>query len=199
MSNSQKDASYCVGLSVGYSLLNQDLAEINIDEFVQGMKDVFAQKQTRFTPQQANQIIQTYLNEQGELKYAANKKEGEDFLKQNASRKEVVTLPSGLQYEIISASNGPKPTAESEVTVHYHGTLTNGTVFDSSVMRNQPATFGVTQVIKGWTEALQLMPKGSKWKLFIPENLAYGANPHPNGPIKPYMALVFEVELLEID
>ncbi|MBL7897761.1 MAG: FKBP-type peptidyl-prolyl cis-trans isomerase [Crocinitomicaceae bacterium] len=199
MSNSQKDASYCVGLSVGYSLQNQDLSEINMDEFVNGMKDVFEQKQARFTPQQANQIIQAYLNEQGEAKYAANKKEGEDFLKLNAARKEVVTLPSGLQYEIISEGSGPKPTADSEVTVHYHGTLTNGTVFDSSVMRNQPATFGVTQVIKGWTEALQLMPKGSKWKLFIPENLAYGANPHPNGPIKPYMALVFEVELLEID
>ncbi|MBI3136865.1 MAG: FKBP-type peptidyl-prolyl cis-trans isomerase [Bacteroidetes bacterium] len=199
MSDSQKDASYCVGMSVGYSLENQELSSINLDEFMQGMKDVFNQKQTKFTPQEANKIIQTYLGTQNASKYDTYKTEGENFLKENAKRDGVVTLSSGLQYEIMTAGTGPKPTASSDVTVHYHGTLINGTVFDSSVLRQEPASFGVTQVIKGWTEALQLMPKGSKWKLFIPQDLAYGANPHPGGPIKPYMALIFEVELLDID
>ena len=111
----------------------------------------------------------------------------------------MVALPSGLQYEIIEQGNGDKPSPSSEVTVHYHGTLTDGTVFDSSVSRGEPATFGVTQVIKGWTEALQLMPSGSKWRLYIPHDLAYGATPHPGGPIKPYMALIFEVELISFN
>lgn len=199
MSDSIKDAGYCVGMSVGYSLDNQELAGIDLNEFMQGVKDVFEQKQTRFSPQEANQVIQEYLSTQSASKYAAYKTEGENFLKENSKRTGVVTLPSGLQYEIIHAGNGPKPDSSSEVTVHYHGTLVNGTVFDSSVLRQEPATFGVTQVIKGWTEALQLMPQGSKWKLYIPQELAYGANPRPGGPIKPYMALIFEVELLEID
>jgi len=199
MSDSIKDAGYCVGMSVGYSLDNQELAGIDLNEFMQGVKDVFEQKQTRFSPQEANQVIQEYLSTQSASKYAAYKTEGENFLKENSKRTGVVTLPSGLQYEIIHAGNGPKPDSFSEVTVHYHGTLVNGTVFDSSVLRQEPATFGVTQVIKGWTEALQLMPQGSKWKLYIPQELAYGANPRPGGPIKPYMALIFEVELLEID
>lgn len=199
MSDSKNDASYCVGMSVGYSLENQELASINLDEFMQGMKDVFEQKETRFSPQIANQVIQSYLSTINSEEYGANKTEGEKFLAENGKRSNVVTLPSGLQYEIMNSVDGPKPNVESEVTVHYHGTLINGTVFDSSVSRQEPASFGVTQVIKGWTEALQLMPKGSKWKLFIPQDLAYGANPRPGGPIKPYMALIFEVELLEID
>lgn len=199
MSDSAKNASYCVGMSVGYSLENQDLSTIDLDEFMQGIKDVFDHRETKFSPQEANQVIQGFLNGQAESKYAAYKSEGEKFLAENAKRPEIIQLSSGLQYEIITEGNGMKPTAQSEVTVHYHGTLTNGTVFDSSVMRNQPATFGVTQVIKGWTEALQLMPLGSKWKLYIPQELGYGANPHPGGPIKPYMALIFEVELLAID
>jgi len=199
MSDSKKDASYCVGMSVGYSLDNQELSSIDLDEFMQGMKDVFEQKETRFSPQIANQIIQSYLSTLNADQFEANKTEGETFLAENAKRSSVVTLPSGLQYEIMVPGNGPKPTESSEVTVHYHGTLINGTVFDSSVLRQEPASFGVTQVIKGWTEALQLMPKGSKWKLFIPQDLAYGSNPRPGGPIKPYMTLIFEVELLEIN
>jgi FKBP-type peptidyl-prolyl cis-trans isomerase len=199
MSDLLNDASYCVGMSVGYSLENQDLESISIDKFVEGMKAVFDKKDPKFTPQEANQIIQDYIEKQSASKYDAIKKEGADFLAENAKRSTVKTTPSGLQYEIITEGKGAKPNTDSEVTVHYHGTLTNGTVFDSSVVRNQPASFGVTQVIKGWTEALQLMPQGSKWKLFIPEDLAYGANPRPGGPIKPYMALIFEVELLEVN
>jgi FKBP-type peptidyl-prolyl cis-trans isomerase len=196
MDKLKDEASYCVGMSVGHSLENQDLENINLDQFVKGLKDVFAKQKTAFTPQQANSIIQDYLAQQSESKYDIYKKEGADFLAANAKREGVVALPSGLQYKIITTGTGPKPGPATQVTVHYHGTLTNGTVFDSSVQRGKPATFGVNQVIKGWTEALQLMPVGSKWKLYIPENLAYGAHPHPGGPIKPYMALVFEVELI---
>lgn len=196
MSQLKDDASYCVGMSIGQSLESQDLNEINLDKFLQGVKDIFDKKQTSFSPQEANTIIHNFIEEESSKKYGKLKEEGINFLAENAKKPNVITLSSGLQYEIITPGNGEKPKQNSQVTVHYHGTLTDGTVFDSSVERGEPASFGVTQVIKGWTEALQLMPVGSKWKLFIPENLAYGANPRPGGPIKPYMALIFEVELL---
>lgn len=198
MSEFKNDASYGVGMSIGQSLQTQNLDDLNLDEFVNGIKDVFEGNKTRFDVQEANVKIQMYLNEVTQAKYAGNKEIGEAFLAENAKKDGVVELPSGLQYEVITEGNGDKPTATSQVTVHYHGTLIDGTVFDSSVQRGTPATFGVNQVIRGWTEALQLMPAGSKWKLFIPENLAYGANPHPGGPIKPFMTLIFEVELLSI-
>ena len=198
MSEYKKDASYGVGMSIGQSLLQQDLDGLDIDVFVNGMKDVFAKKDLKFTPEEANGKIQMYLNEINESKYANVKNEGYEFLAENAKKDGVTELPSGLQYEVITEGDGVKPAADAQVTVHYHGTLTDGTVFDSSIERGSPATFGVNQVIKGWTEALQLMPIGSKWKLYIPENLAYGASPHPGGPIKPHMALVFDVELISI-
>ncbi len=198
MSEIKNKASYGVGMSIGQSLQGQNLDEINLDSFIEGIKDVFSGSTLKLTPEEANGTIQAYLNEVNESKFAGNKAEGEAFLAENGKKDNVVTLPSGLQYEIITEGSGEKPEATSQVTVHYHGTLIDGTVFDSSVSRGQPATFGVNQVIKGWTEALQLMPAGSKWKLYIPENLAYGANPHPQGPIKPYMALIFDVELISI-
>lgn len=117
---------------------------------------------------------------------------------ENAKKEGIFTTPSGLQYEVITAGNGPKPTAQDTVEVHYHGTLIDGSVFDSSIQRGTPATFGVHQVIKGWTEALQLMPVGSTYRLYIPQDLAYGAQPHTGGPIKPFMALIFDVELISI-
>jgi len=126
-----------------------------------------------------------------------NKKAGEDFLAANGKKSGVITLPSGLQYEIIKTGTGPKPKAEDEVKCHYHGTTIDGKVFDSSVNRGEPASFGVNRVIPGWTEALQLMPVGSKWKLFIPSALAYGEQA-PSPEIKSNSVLVFEVELLEI-
>ncbi len=143
----------------------------------------------------------TYIDEAKERqelkKYGAWKAENEEWLATNAEKEGVVTLPSGLQYEVLKAGKGAVPTAESRVKVHYHGTLIDGTVFDSSVERNQPAVFGVRQVIAGWTEALQLMPVGAKWRLYIPQNLAYGsAN---QGKIKPYSTLIFDVELLNIE
>ena len=198
MSIIKDEASYGVGMSIAQSLEGQNLEGINLDEFVNGIKDIFNQKQPKFSPQEANEKIQAYLTEVNESKFEAFKTEGANFLAENGKKDGVVTLSSGLQYEIISEGSGDKPTETSQVTVHYHGTLINGDVFDSSVSRGEPATFGVNQVIKGWTEALQLMPQGSKWRLFIPENLAYGANPHPGGPIKPFMTLLFEVELISI-
>ncbi|HIP37059.1 MAG TPA: FKBP-type peptidyl-prolyl cis-trans isomerase [Crocinitomix sp.] len=197
MSSYKKDASYGVGMSIGQSLQQQNLDEIDLDAFVQGIKDVFNKTELKFTPQEANAKIQIYLNELNEKKFASIKEEGYKFLEENAKKENITTLPSGLQYEILKKGKGEKPSATDQVTVHYHGTLTDGTVFDSSVERGQPATFGVNQVIRGWTEALQMMPIGSKWRLYVPENLAYGANPHPGGPIKPYMPLIFDVELLD--
>ena len=199
MDQIKKDASYSVGMSIGQSLQGQNLDQIDLDQFVEGIQAIFKNETLRFNPQEANEKITTYINAMNEERFGQFKADGEAFLEENAKREEVSVLPSGLQYEIIEDGNGIKPSGTDQVTVHYHGTLTDGTVFDSSVNRGTPASFGVNQVIKGWTEALQLMPVGAKWKLFIPENLAYGANPHPGGPIKPYMALIFDVELIAIN
>ncbi len=198
MSEEIKAVSYCVGMSLGGSLLQQNLQDISPEVLAEAIADTFAKKELKYTPEEANGIIQGFLNSQNEEKFGANKELGETFLAENAKRNEVSVTESGLQYEVLAAGEGDKPAATSNVTVHYHGTLTNGTVFDSSIERAEPATFGVNQVIPGWTEALQLMPKGSKYRLYIPQNLAYGATPHPGGPIEPYMALIFDVELLEI-
>ncbi len=190
--------SYCLGINVGNQLKNQGVEGLNADAFAAALNDVMAGDK-QITDEEANQILNAYFTKQKEMAGEKNKKAGEDFLAKNAQRKEVTTLPSGLQYEVITMGEGEKPGPTSKVTTHYHGTLIDGTVFDSSVDRGQPASFGVNQVIKGWTEALQLMPVGSKWKLYIPYDMAYGANPRPGGPIKPYDALIFEVELISID
>ncbi len=190
--------SYCVGMSVAGSLIQQDLDNISTADFVQALEDVFKGNKLKYDPTEASQIIQQYMNKQSEAKFAQHKTEGEAFLEENKAKKGVHVTASGLQYEVISEGSGRKPGATDTVKVHYHGTLTDGTVFDSSVDRGTPASFGVNQVIKGWTEALQLMPVGSKYRLYIPQDLAYGVNPHPGGPIKPYMALIFDVELLDI-
>lgn len=178
--------------------MQQNLQELSPEIIAKAISDVFNDNDLKYSPDEANQIIQVFLQIQGEKKFAVNKEEGEAFLAENSKREGVVTTASGLQYEVINEGAGQKPTVSNTVTVHYHGTLTDGTVFDSSVKRGEPATFGVTQVIKGWTEALQLMPVGAKYRLYIPQELAYGAQPHPGGPIEPYMALIFDVELLDI-
>lgn len=147
--------------------------------------------------QEAQAIVDAESAEENAAAAAAASAEGLKFLAENATKDGVVTTTSGLQYKVMTEGTGPKPTTESSVSVHYHGMLIDGTVFDSSVERNTPASFGVTQVIKGWTEALQLMPVGSKYTLYIPSELAYGANP-PGGTIPPHAVLIFEVELLEI-
>ena len=198
MTEEIKSVSYCVGMSIADSLLQQDLGGLSTEVLAEAINDVFAGKAVKFSPNEANDIIQTYLNGQAEQKFAEIKGEGEAFLRENKSKTGVAVTASGLQYEIIEAGSGEKPSATNTVKVHYHGTLIDGTVFDSSIQRGEPATFGVHQVIPGWTEALQLMPIGSKYRLYIPQELAYGAHPHPGGAIKPYSALVFDVELLDI-
>lgn len=190
--------SYCVGMSVAGSLMQQDLEKINPEAMAEAIADAFAGKAPKYGPDEANAIIQQYLQKLSESKFAEHKDAGEAFLAENKTRPGIHTTPSGLQYEVIEEGTGAKPTAEDTVEVHYHGTLIDGSVFDSSIQRGTPATFGVHQVIKGWTEALQLMTEGSKYRLYIPQDLAYGAQPHPGGPIKPFMALIFDVELIAI-
>lgn len=198
MSEDLKAVSYCVGMSLGGSLLQQNLQGISTAVLAEAIQDAFDGKEMKYTPEEANTIIQNFLNAEGEKKFGKNKEVADAFLAENTKKEGVTTTASGLQYEVIDAGSGDKPGPQSNVTVHYHGTLIDGTVFDSSIERGQPASFGVNQVIKGWTEALQLMPKGAKYRLYIPQDLAYGATPHHGGPIEPYMALIFDVELLEI-
>ncbi|MCR9173076.1 MAG: FKBP-type peptidyl-prolyl cis-trans isomerase [bacterium] len=168
--------------------VNEKASRVSDDAF-QGMKESINAEADRLQAAKAEKDAELYKG---------NKEAGEKFLAENAKKPGVKVTESGLQYEVLKAGSGPKPSATSRVTVHYHGTTIDGAVFDSSVDRGEPATFGVNQVIKGWTEALQLMPKGAKYKLYIPQELAYGATPQPGGPIEPYEALIFEVELLEI-
>ena len=198
MEADKSKASYGVGMSIAESLAQQELSTLDLDQVLAGMRTIFNGETPVITPEEANQHIQRYLDAQKTQKYEVNKLAGEAFLADNAQRPEVNTTASGLQYEVLQEGDGPKPSPTSQVTVHYHGTLIDGTVFDSSVERGAPATFGVNQVIRGWTEALQLMAAGSKYRLTIPQELAYGANPHPGGAIQPYAALIFDVELLSI-
>ena len=193
-----------IGTGLGGNLKKQSV-EFDPSLVSQGLKDALAGGKTRMTQQEAQAVlneVQTEVKKEQQEKMqqagTANKTEGEAFLAANKSKEGVVTLPSGLQYKILTAGTGPKPTASDSVVCNYRGTLINGTEFDSSYKRGQPATFGVGQVIKGWTEALQLMPVGSKWQLFIPANLAYGEQGAGGGQIGPNSTLVFEVELLSI-
>lgn len=191
-------AAYGVGMSIADSLAKQELSSLDLDQVLAGMRAIFNGETPRISPEEANLHIERFIDAQKFKKYELNKLAGEAFLTDNAKRPEVQTSASGLQYEVLQEGNGEKPSPTSQVTVHYHGTLIDGTVFDSSVQRNSPATFGVNQVIRGWTEALQLMPVGSKYRLSIPQDLAYGAYPQPGGPIEPYTALLFDVELISI-
>ncbi len=192
------DVSYCIGLNIGENIKSQDLANVNTEEFLAGIRAILNGEKPKFEIPEANEILQSYFTKKDEEDFGKFKSEGEAFLSDNKTKEGIHTTASGLQYQIISEGSGKNPEATSQVTVHYHGTLIDGTVFDSSYERGTPATFPLNQVIKGWTEGLQLMSVGAKFKFYIPEELAYGANPHPNGPIKPYMALVFDVELLEV-
>ena len=190
--------SYAVGLSIAESLKSQQLGGLDLDLLKDGIQDIFEQRELKINPQEANGLIQSYLEEANSAAFGENKEKGIAFLEENKNKDGVNVTASGLQYEIIQDGTGNKPSLTDNVTVHYHGTLIDDTVFDSSTERGTPASFGVNQVIPGWTEALQLMSVGAKFKLYIPQELAYGANPHPGGPIQPYSALIFDVELIEI-
>jgi len=189
--------SYALGLSIGNNFQNSGIKDLQIADFVLGLSDVLNEKQPAITYDEAKQVINAYFMKLQQEKLEINKKAGEEFLNINKGRAGVVALPSGLQYQVLKMGEGDKPKATDKVKCHYHGTLINGTVFDSSVERGQPAVFGVNQVIPGWVEALQLMPVGSKWRLFIPSELAYGEN-GAGELIEPNSTLIFDVELLEI-
>ncbi len=190
--------SYAVGMSMASNLMNSGLRNIDVDSFVKAFTEIMGNAPTSMSPEEANQLLQDYFSKHQENMMTNNLEEGIAFLEANKKKENVVALPSGLQYEILTEASGPKPKATDKVRCHYHGTLINGTVFDSSVQRGQPAVFGVNQVIKGWVEALQLMPVGSKWRLYIPSDLAYGERGAGNS-IKPNSTLIFDVELLEIE
>jgi len=189
--------SYALGLSLGNNLLGSGVNALDYAELAQGIQDVMEQKKPKMSYEEAQTVINEFFQALQAKAGGQAQSEGIAFLEENSKRAEVVTLASGLQYEIMAEGTGAIPKASDNVKVHYHGTLIDGKVFDSSVNRGEPATFGVTQVISGWVEALQLMPVGSKWKLYIPSELAYGAQ-GAGQAIAPHTALVFEVELLDI-
>ena len=190
--------SYSLGVNIGENIKAQ-FEDINLDNFEAGIKDVLKKDvEAKISDNQAQAIIQSYFSKKQQKQSESVIEEGINFLRENGKREGVTTLASGLQYEVINDGTGPKPTIEDNVTTHYHGTLIDGTVFDSSVDRGEPASFPVGGVIKGWTEALQLMAVGSKWKLYVPYDLAYGER--GAGPqIGPYSTLIFEVELISIN
>lgn len=190
--------SYALGMSMATSLANSGLSDINAEVFSKAVSDVLSKSELEMSPQEANEHIQVYFSKKQEEELKANSEAGHKFLEENAKKEGVVTLPSGLQYEVLQEGEGAIPTESDRVKCHYHGTLIDGRVFDSSVERGQPAVFGVNQVIRGWVEALQLMPIGSKWRLFVPSDLAYGAQ-GAGDMIGPNSTLIFDVELLGIE
>ena len=217
----EEKSSYIQGLSIGNQISQQMIPQfssiifaadttkkVNTDQLISGLVGTLKNENLAISKLEAGDFVQKKMEEAQEesqrkneedlkIEYKDDIEAGEKFLSENAEREEVVALPSGLQYEVIKKGTGAIPTENDQVKVHYHGTLLDGTVFDSSVDRNEPAVFGVTQVIPGWTEALKLMPVGSKWKVYVPYNLAYGAD--DRGTIKPFSTLIFDVELLAIE
>jgi FKBP-type peptidyl-prolyl cis-trans isomerase FklB len=196
----EQRVSYGVGRQLGDQLRNNPFKEFDITAVQAGIADALADATSQVSEEDLNEAFSVVSKKLQELEQVAAKEasaEGEKFLAENAKRDEVTVTESGLQYEVITTGEGEKPAAESTVSVHYHGTFANGDVFDSSVERGQPAEFPVNGVIPGWTEALQLMTEGSKWKLTIPYDLAYGER-GSQGAIPPYATLVFDVELLSI-
>ena len=205
MENQELDRlSYALGLSMGNNFRASGIETINVQDFADGVAAVYYSSKPKMSYDEAKAEIQKYFTaleakqqEAAKVMSEANAQAGRDFLDANGKRAEVKITPSGLQYEVIKQGNGPKPDRTDRVVVHYTGKLIDGTVFDSSVERGEPATFGVTQVIPGWVEALQLMNAGSQWRLFIPSDLAYGPN-GAGGAIGPNQTLIFDVELLEV-
>ncbi|TGE04335.1 FKBP-type peptidyl-prolyl cis-trans isomerase N-terminal domain-containing protein [Hymenobacter fodinae] len=201
----KEQISYIIGRDMARNFAQQGL-DIDVDTFAQSMKEALGGEPSRLTPEQMQTAMQQLQEQMGigqedesqDSNSMNNKAEGEAFLAENKNKPGVQTLPSGLQYEVLTEGTGKKPGPSSSVTTHYHGTLINGNVFDSSYQRGQPATFGVNQVIAGWTEALQLMPEGSKWRLYIPSDLAYGRR-GAGRDIGPDTALIFDVELLKVN
>lgn len=196
--------SYALGIGIGSQLAGMGAKGLDIDDFAQAVKDVISGTPLKVNNAEAQSLVQAFFQEQEEKQRAAAaeagkvaKAAGESFLAENAKKEGVVVLPSGLQYQVLKEGNGKKPSATDQVKCHYEGTLIDGTIFDSSYQRNEPATFGLNQVIAGWTEGVQLMSEGAKYRFFIPYNLAYGER-GAGAQIPPFAALVFDVELLKV-
>ncbi len=189
--------SYALGLSIGSNLIQSGVKTIDPQSFIGAMGDLFEGKEPQMNPEEANKILQEFMTEQQGAEGSKNLEEGAKFLADNLKNEGVKETASGLQYKVLVDGDGESPSAENQVKCHYHGTLIDGTVFDSSVQRGEPAVFPVNGVIQGWVEALQMMSVGSKWRLFVPSDLAYGER-GAGGAIGPNSTLIFEVELLEI-
>lgn len=196
--------SYALGIGIGSQLAGMGAKELNIDDFAQAIKDVVSGSALKVDNAEAQTLVQNFFRKQEAERQAATaeagkaaKTAGEAFLAENGKKEGVVTLPSGLQYQVLKEGNGKKPSATDQVVCHYEGTLIDGTVFDSSYKRKEPATFGLNQVIAGWTEGVQLMQEGAKYRFFIPYDLAYGER-GAGAQIPPFAALVFDVELIEV-
>lgn len=198
LANETDSVSYCIGLTIGKNLKGADIPDFNSKVFADAVNESMAGKDPKIADEAAQAFIQQYFQKLQVKVAAKNIKEGQEFLAKNKTKAGVKTTASGLQYEVITEGTGAMPKAEETVTVHYHGTLIDGKVFDSSVDRKEPASFPVNRVIPGWTEALQMMKVGSKWKIYIPSELAYGERPMGE-KIKPNSVLIFEVELLGIE
>ena len=196
--------SYALGMSIAHNMLQSGVREISFDDFTAGLKAALTGAETAISYEEAGALLDEFFGKIQEEQAARQaeigelmKKDGETFLAANAKKEGVTVLPSGLQYKVLKSGEGRKPGRTDKVRCHYEGTFPNGQKFDSSYDRNEPAVFGVNQVIAGWTEALQLMSEGSAWELYIPYSLAYGEAGAP-GAIPPYSALVFKVELIEV-
>ena len=196
--------SYALGLGIGRQLTQMGAEQLNIDDFAQAIKDVLAGEKLKLDEAEAQQIVQNFFQQQEEKQRAAAaekgkeaKEQGEKYLAENAKKEGVVTLPSGLQYQVITEGTGKRPKATDKVKCHYEGMLVDGMLFDSSIQRGEPATFPLNQVIAGWTEGLQLMSEGYKYRFFIPYTLGYGER-GAGASIPPFAALVFDVELIEV-
>lgn len=197
LTNEITKISYSLGVNIGQSLAEQGLKEVNGEAFAKAINDFFTGNNLDIKSDEAQQNLQTYFGKLQAEAAGEAAKAGLAFLESNAKKDGIISLPSGLQYEVITMGTGEKPLATDKVNTHYHGTLIDGTVFDSSVQRGEPISFPLNGVISGWTEALQLMPVGSKWRLFVPSHLAYGER--GQGAIQPHSTLIFEVELLGIE
>ena len=196
--------SYALGIGIGSQLAGMGAKGLDIDDFAQAVKDVISGTPLKVNNAEAQSLVQAFFKEQEDKQRAAAaeagkvaKAAGESFLADNAKKEGVVVLPSGLQYQVLKEGNGKKPSSTDQVKCHYEGTLIDGTIFDSSYQRNEPATFGLNQVIAGWTEGVQLMSEGAKYRFFIPYNLAHGER-GAGAQIPPFAALVFDVELLKV-
>ena len=196
--------SYALGLGIGQQLSQMGASDISAEDFAQAIKDVLEGNELKVSHREAQTIVQDYFQKQEQKLQAqraeagkAHKEAGEKYLAENAKKEGVITLPSGLQYQVLKEGNGKKPTAKDTVQCHYEGFLIDGTVFDSSIQRGEPATFPLQQVIAGWTEGLQLMQEGAKYRFFIPYRLGYGEGGAGNS-IPPFAALIFDVELIQV-